>query len=163
MLRLGAGYFYQDIDGDDDEQGIFGNAQIDKIWQYQRGSINLTALTGLDQNNFGAQNVGLERYAGIQGLAKYNFLRNLSGDINGRYRYSDVVGSADEGGDENTGEKVHRFSVGAGLDFLPLKWMTIRLGYSFNKTQSENNEDEYDEHRGMLKVTLTPAQPYRTK
>jgi hypothetical protein len=31
-LRLGAGYFYQEIDGDDDEQGLFGNSQIDKTW-----------------------------------------------------------------------------------------------------------------------------------
>jgi hypothetical protein len=41
--------------------------------------------------------------------------------------------------------------------------MTIRLGYNFRKVNSENNEDEYDEHRGLLKVTLTPSQPYRTK
>jgi hypothetical protein len=162
-LRLGAGYFYQDVENGDDEQGFFGNGQVDKTWTYRRGFINLTALTGLDQNNFGAENIGLERFAAIQGSARYDFLQNLSGDINGRYRYSDVVGRADEGGDENSGEKVHRYSAGAGLDFLPLKWMTIRLAYTFNKVNSENNEDEYDEHRGLLTVILTPSQPFRTK
>ena len=160
LMQKGVGYFYQDIDGDDDEQGLFGNGQIDKTWTYRRGFINLIGLTGLEQNDFGAESIGLERFAAIQGSARYDFLRNFSGDINGRYRYSDVVGSADE---EGTGERVHRFSAGAGLDFLPLQWMTIRLAYIFNKVQSENNEDEYDEHRGLLTVTLTPSQPFRTK
>jgi hypothetical protein len=159
-IRLGGGYFYQEIDDDDDEQGLFGNSQIDKTWNYRRGFINLTALTGLDQNDFGAENVGLERYAAIQGSAKYDFLRNLSGDINGSYRYSDVVGNADQA-DDNTGEKVHRFRAGTGLTFVPLKWMAIRLGYTFNKVNSDDNEDEYDEHRGLLKITLTPDKPYR--
>jgi hypothetical protein len=30
-LRLGAGYFYQDVDNDEDEQGLFGNGQIDTL------------------------------------------------------------------------------------------------------------------------------------
>jgi hypothetical protein len=161
-LRLGGGYFYQDVDDDDNEQGFFTNSQIDKTWRYRRGFINLTGLTGIDQSNFGAQNIGLERFAGIQGAAKYDFLRNLSGDINGRYRYSNRIGDADQG-DDDTGKNVHRFNVGAGLSWLPLKWMTIRLGYTFRKVNSEENEDEYEEHRGLLSVTLTPEKPFRTK
>jgi hypothetical protein len=160
-LRLGGGYFYQDVDGDDDEQGVFGNSQVDKLWKSKRGSLNLTALVGLDQNDFGAQNVGLERYAALQGSAVYKFTRTISWDINGMYRYSDVIGDADQGGDDETGEKVHRISAGSGFTIEPLKWMNIRLGYAFNKVNSENNEDEYDEHRGILNITLTRSQPYR--
>jgi hypothetical protein len=160
-LRLGGGYFYQEIDDDDDNQGFFGNSQIDKTWNYRRGLINLTALTGLDQNNFGADNIGLERYAAIQGLAEYKFTRIISWDINGRYRYSDVVGDADQGADDGTGENVHRYQVGSGFTIEPLKWMAIRLSYNFNKVNSDNEADEYDEHRGLLKITLTPSQPYR--
>jgi len=160
-LRLGAGYFYQDVDNDEDEQGLFGNSQIDKIWAFQRGSIGLTALAGLDQNNFGAENVGLERFAGLQGSARYEFARTLSGDLNGSYRYSDVVGTADQNSNDDTGEKVHRYRAGAGLTFEPLKWMAMRLGYNFNKINSENDADEYDEHRGLFTITLTPDKPYR--
>jgi opacity protein-like surface antigen len=160
-LRLGAGYFYVEVDNDEDEQGIFGNSQIDKTWTSRRGSLSLAALTGLDQNNFGAENVGLERYAAIQGSAMYKFARTLSGDLNGSYRNSDVVGTADQDANDDTGEKVHRFRAGAGLTYNPLKWMAIRLAYNFNKVNSENNEDEYDEHRGILNITLTPDKPYR--
>jgi hypothetical protein len=162
-LRLGAGYFYQDVDNDDNEQGIFGNGQIDKTWLFRRGLVSLAALTGLDQNEFGAENIGLEHFVTMQGSAKYEFTRTLSGDINGRYRYSDAFGAADQGADDDTGENVHRIRAGAGLNFLPLKWMTIRLGYTFNKVNSDEKTDEYDEHRGMLKITLSPDKPYRTK
>lgn len=160
-LRLGAGYFYVDVDNDDDEQGVFGNGQIDKTWTSRRGSLTLAALTGLDQNNFGAENVGLERFAALQSSANYELARTVTWDVNGSYRYSDVVGDADQGAEDNTGEKVHRFRAGSGLTFEPLKWMAIRLAYNFNKINSENEADEYDEHRGFLNITLTPSQPYR--
>jgi hypothetical protein len=39
--------------------------------------------------------------------------------------------------------------------------MSIRLGYTFNKVDSDDNEDDYDEHRGLLTITLSPDQPFR--
>jgi hypothetical protein len=160
-LRLGAGYFYVDIDNDEDEQGIFGNGQIDKTWTSERGSLTLAALTGLDQSNYGAENVGLEKFAGVQGSAVYRLARTVSWDINGSYRYSDVIGDADSG-DEDSGSNVHRIRAGSGFTFEPLRWMAIRLGYNFNKVNSDNDADEYDEHRGLINITLTPSQPYRS-
>jgi hypothetical protein len=160
-LRLGGGYFYQDVDHENTNQGFFGNSQIDKIWDFQRGSITLTALTGLDQNNFGAQNIGLERYAGVQGSALYQLARTLSWDLNGSYRYSDAVGNADQGSNEDTGKHVQRIRAGSGFTIEPLRWMAIRFSYNFNKVISDNAADEYDEHRGLVQVTLTSSQPYR--
>jgi hypothetical protein len=160
-LRLGAGYYFVDVDGDKNQQGLFGNSQIDKTWTSRRGSITLSGLTGLDQNNFGAENIGLQRYAAVQGSAVYKLARTVSWDIKGSYRYSDVIGEADENSAENAGEKVHRYRAGSGFTIEPLKWMAIRLSYTFNKVNSEDEQNEYDEHRGMLEVTLTPENPYR--
>jgi hypothetical protein len=160
-LRLGGGYFYQKIDGDGDNQGFFGNSQIDKTWTYRRGSIKLAALTGLDQNDFGSENIGLERYVAAQGSADYQFTRILGGYVNGFYRYSDAVGNSDQNAGEDTGKNVQRYRAGAGFVLEPLRWMEIRLGYNFNKVNSDNEADEYTEHRGLLKITLTPSQPYR--
>ena len=156
-LRLGGGYFYQRVAGSDDNQGPFANSQIDKTWTYKRGTIMLAALTGLDQNDFGSENIGLERYVAAQGSANYQFTRLLGGYVNGFYRYSDAVESTDQ----NAGEKVHRYRAGAGFVLEPLRWMEIRLGYTFNKLNSDDKADEYIEHRGLLKVTLTPSQPLR--
>jgi hypothetical protein len=160
-LRLGGGYFYENIDNSDSKQGFFSNSQIDKIWDFERGSITLTGLTGLDQNNFGAQNIGLERYAAVQGSALYRFTRTVSWDINGNYRYSSAVGNADQGGNEDTGKDVQRIRAGSGFTLEALKWMAIRLSYDFNKVISDNAADEYDEHRAFVQFTLTPSQPYR--
>ena len=118
-------------------------------------------MTGLDQNDFGAQNIGLERYAAVQGSALYKFTRTISWDLNGSYRYSDAIGNADQGGNDDTGNNVQRYRIGSGFTIEPLKWMAIRLGYTFNKLNSDNEFDDYDEHRGLLKITLTPSQPYR--
>jgi hypothetical protein len=93
----------------------------------------------------------------------YKLTRTVSWDINGRYRYSDAVGDTDEGGNDDSGNNVHRIRAGSGFTFEPLKWMAIRLSYTFNKVNSDNEEDEYDEHRGFLRITLTPDKPYRTK
>jgi hypothetical protein len=162
-LRLGLGYFIQQIDGDDDNQGFFSNSQIDKTWMYRRGSISLAALTGMDQNDFGSENVGLERYVAAQGSANYQFARILGGYVNGFYRYSDTVGNTGRNAAEDTGENVHRYRAGAGFILEPLRWMEIRLGYTFNKLNSNDETDEYTEHRGLLKITLSPSQPYRFK
>jgi hypothetical protein len=161
ILRVGGGYFYVDVDNDNNNQGFFPNSQIDKTWEYQRGSMTLTALAGLDQNDFGAENIGLEMYAGLQGSALYRLARTVSWDINGSYRYSDAVGNADQGSNNDTGNNVQRIWAGSGFTIEPLKWMAIRLGYTFNKLNSDNEFDDYDEHRGLLKITLTPSQPYR--
>jgi len=160
-LRLGGGYFYQDVKDGDSKQGFFGNSQIDKLWNWERGSISLTALTGLDQNDFGAQNIGLERFFAVQGSAMYKLTRTISWDVNGNYRYSDAVGNADQGANDDTGNNVRRYRVGSGFTIEPLKWMAIRLGYTFNKLDSDNNFNDYDEHRGLIKITLTPSQPLR--
>jgi hypothetical protein len=150
-----------DVDNDENEQGIFGNGQIDKTWATKRGSLTIAALTGLDQSNFGAENVGLEKFAGVQGSAVYRLARTVSWYINGSYRYSDVIGDADSG-DEDAGSNVNRFRVGSGFTFEPLRWMAIRLSYNFNKVNSDNDTDEYDEHRGLINITLTPSQPFRS-
>jgi hypothetical protein len=39
--------------------------------------------------------------------------------------------------------------------------MAIRLSYSYNKLISDEETDEYEEHSGLLKITLTPDKPYR--
>jgi hypothetical protein len=161
-LRLGVGYYYVDVDNDENEQGPFVNGQIDKTWTSERGSLTLTALTGLDQSDFGAESVGLETFAGVQGTAVYRLTRTLSWDVNGSYRYSDVIGDADSG-DEDTGSNVHQIRAGSGFTIEPLKWMSIRLAYNFNKVNSDDETEEYDEHRGLFMITLTPDQPYRTK
>ena len=70
--------------------------------------------------------------------------------------------NADQGSNDDTGKHVNRFRAGSGFTIEPLQWMAIRLSYTFNKVTSDNEADEYDEHRGLIQLTLTPSQPYRS-
>jgi hypothetical protein len=39
--------------------------------------------------------------------------------------------------------------------------MAVRLSYSYNTLLSDEETDEYEEHRGQIRFTLTPSQPFR--
>ena len=56
----------------------------------------------------------------------------------------------------------NRYQATAGISYVPLRWMNIRLGYEFNKySSSEGSLSDYTENRGLLTVTLQPDQPWR--
>jgi len=152
-VSLGLGYYYQDFkDSDiDTEESPFVNGDLYKLWNYQRWSASLLGQAGLDSNDYGNERLGLEWFAGIIGNATYDFTRNFYGNVVGRYRYSDIIGASRED---------NRYSVGAGLGWLPTRWMTLSLDYSFRKLDSTGSED-YDENRVWFQVTLQPDQPWR--
>ena len=159
-LRLGLGYYKQVIENDENQENPFLNGEISKTWNFQRGSINLTGLSGLTQNDFGAENIGFEQYAAIQGTANYNFTRQIAGDIGAYYRYAHTPAQSDE--DDVDDEDTNQYQISAGIDYLPTRWMTIRLGYEFNKyNSSDSGSDDYTENRGLLTITLQPDQPWR--
>jgi hypothetical protein len=150
-ISLGAGYYYQDVDGGDNEQGPFVNADVYKLWNYQRWSARLLGNAGLDRNDFGTERLGLEYFAGITGNARYNFTRNFYGNVFARYRYSDVI---------NGNREDNRYRAGAGLGWLPTRWMELTLDYYYNVLDSTGTED-YNENRVWFQVTLQPDKPWR--
>jgi hypothetical protein len=163
-LILGLGYFYQDFDGDDSENGLFGSGEIRKTWNYRRGMISLLGAAGLDQNDFGAQRIGLERFYNIRADAQYQLTRNLNGNIFGDFRYSDPISSGDSDGTEDQ----KQYSAGLGVTYSPYRWMAIDLNYQYSKydadlTSSLTSEttDNYEENRVMFMITLQPDLPWR--
>jgi hypothetical protein len=160
-LRLGLGYYWQEFKNDKNQEDPFLNGEISKTWNFQRGSINLTGLSGLTQNDFGAQNIGFQQFAAIQGTANYKFTRQIVGDIGTYYRYAHTPAQTDEdGNDDDLDTNQYQFSAGIGYE--PTRWMTVRLGYEFNKYNSSGRDaDDYTENRGLLTITLVPDQPWR--
>jgi opacity protein-like surface antigen len=150
-ISLGLGYYYQDIDGGDNEQAPFVNADIYKLWNYQRWNASLQGLSGLDRNDFGSERLGFEWSSSVSGNARYSFTRNFYGTLAGRYRYGYFI---------NENRKDHRIRVGAGLGWQPTTWMDLNLEYNHNKLNS-NETDDYDENRVWLRLTLSPSQPWR--
>jgi hypothetical protein len=156
-LRLGLGYYKQVIENEKNHDDPFINGEISKTWDFKRGSINLKGLSGLTQNDFGAQNIGFEQFATIQGRADYNFNRQIVGDIGAYYRYAHTPRS-DEFDEDDL--DTNRYRAAVGIAYLLTRWMNIRLGYEFNKYDTSANDD-YTENRVLLTITLQPDQPWR--
>lgn len=151
---LGVGYFYQQIEDGDDEQGPFLSADINKLWDYQRWNVRTRATSGIDSQDFSGDSQGFERYAQAEIIGLYNFTRDFFGDCSLRYRYSDYINSEDD-------ELDHRYTAGAGLGYRVTRWMTLRLAYEFNKLDNINGTDDYEQHRAYATITLQPDQPWR--
>jgi len=152
-ISLGLGYYYQDFDEGDNEQSFFGNADFYKRWNYQRWSASLLGQTGLDQNDYGTERLGFEWFAGIIGQLRYDFARTFFGNVSGRSRYSDII---------NESREEIRYRIGAGLGWLPTRWMTLSLDYYFNGLDSADTSN-YQENRVWFRITLRPDRPWRFK
>jgi len=158
-LRVGPGYYYQDIENENNNENFFLNAEVSRTWNYRRGLVNLTGLAGITQNDFGAQNQGFQQFGAINGSTQYNFTRRVVGDAGAYYRISFTPGQSSDVANEKD-QTDHRFQFNAGIGYLPTRWMNIRLGYSLNIYDSNTSENYY-ENRAMLTVTLQPSQPWR--
>ena len=169
-LTVGLGYFVQDVDESEedqeddeaeDEDGLFLNAAINKRWNYRRGNINLNAAAGLRQNNFGAQNLGLEQFVSVRSEADYLFSKNLSGFITGGVQYSDVKG----GDAENDIEEQIRYALGTGLSYFPYRWMSINLTYRHirydSKSDNEIEDEKISENRVLFGIALQSEFPWK--
>jgi len=152
-LNFDVGYFINDFDKREDVDGLTLDARL--IQTLRRGSINLLARTGYDQSIGQTENLGFEQFAEAGASVTYRFTRYVSGSINGFYRYSDYVDSADDRRDDN-------IRAAAGLAATPLNWMKIDLRYSYRKLESTVDTNDYQENRATLMMTLAPATPYRT-
>lgn len=149
--RLGMGYYYHEIENESDQNNVFLNAEISTAWNYRRGSIGLTGLTGLSQNDFGAQNLGFQRFASMQITADYKFTRKLSGNARAYYRFGLTPIPEDYEDDDDL--TTNYLQAGLGFSYRPARWLSMRLGYTLNKYIS-SNDDDYTENRALLTVTL---------
>lgn len=151
---LGLGWFYQQIQNAEDQQGPYVAADLNRLWDYKRWSVRTRVSSGIDSSDFSSDARGFERYGQAEIIGRYDFTREFFGDASLRYRYSDYINSENDVVD-------HRYTADAGLGYRVTRWMTLRLAYQFNKLDSENTTDDYEQHRVYGTITLQPDQPWR--
>ena len=162
-IAVDVGYFYQDYkeetDARDDDSGITADAVFEKT--FRRGSVSLTGSAGYFGAYLGAEDLGLSIYyeAGME--ADYNLTRRVTGDVFGSYRQDKY-----EELDPVRRDKATR--GGVGLTYTYERWLSsninfiIRAEYSYRNFDSNIDELDYVENRGLLTITLTRSQPYRS-
>ena len=152
-LNLNAGYYILDTENvSNDATGVSAEGEIEKI--FERGSIHITGSSGYDESFFGAENLGTEKYYQGGCTAEYAFTREISGDIYGFYRKDKYINISTERKDKTT-------RAGAGLTLQPLRWMSLRLEYSYRTVDSSIDTNNYEENRCLITLTLFPSEPIR--
>ncbi len=155
-ITFDLGHYIQDDEqeGTDELSGTSGNFMMNKT--YRQGSVGLVASGGYDEEYFGAENLGLSSFYEIGGTASYQFTRQASGNIFSSYRNSDYEDIVPDRDDET-------ITAGFGFAFRVLQWMNLSFDYTYRIYDTTQNENDYVENRGMIRVTFSPAQPYRVK
>lgn len=125
----------------------------DFIKTLKRGSYRLNASAGYDLSYFGNQNRGFTRYYLAGYGVDYFLIKQLRVDSYALYRRNEYEDEIPQRNDN-----VYRFT--AGLSYIPLDWLSIRLAYTYNRIDSNFPVNDYTENRGMLTFSFSPERPY---
>lgn len=166
-VTLGGGYFHQDIDNREEETGYLLNADINKTWVFRRGSIRLAGSAGLDRNEFGTENIGVERFYGLSCSASYALTKRLSSSLNSSYRRNESLNDRplpiedNRNRFDNRGQTTDNVRAGVGLSYTITPWLYLRTNYSHNLFRSDREGNDYDENIVTVSVTAVPERPFR--
>jgi len=153
FLSLQGGPLVRDYEDRSIDYGYTVFADGRKTWPFKRGNIAVSLRNGLDYDYVSSENLGLFYYSEVGGNAAYQFSKNLSGDVNGSYRYNAYV-------DQNPERYDNVYRAGAGLNYRIAYYCNIRLNYSYNGLQSNDTDQEYYENKVYLGVSFFPRNPY---
>jgi len=153
-IELGIGYYWQEFDSGDSEDGFLPVALADKVWPFRRGLAGITILAGSDIDDEGVEDLGYNIYyeGSVRGV--YSFTPRFSGNARIGYRWDDYP-------DEDPSRTDKTIFATAGLEYQAFRWMFLNLDYTFRDLSSDDDLDEYTENRVIFSITLTPEQPFR--
>lgn len=153
-IDIGAGWYFQNRDDGNDDDGFVLTASADKVWPFRRGLVGLTLLAGTDIDDEGVEDLGFNQYYEAITRTEYAFTPRFSGTATAGYRWDDYP-------DEEPSRTDKTISATAGLQYQALRWMVLNLDYTFRDLNSDDDAEEYTENRVIFSITLTPEQPYR--
>ena len=153
-IQIGIGYYIQDFETSESEEGYNITSDINKKWLFRSGYIDISGGSGYAIDDNGVEDNALNIYYHARAEAGYNFAQAVTGSIYGGYRYSEYP--------NETPERIQKtVSAGLALDWQALQWMFIRLAYNLSDVSSDRKIDEYTENRALISIRLVPRSPYR--
>jgi len=144
------GYFFQDNEFGEDENGVVGMIQTTYAWE--RGTtFSVSGSAGYDRAATGAENLGFNTFYGVTSRFTHPLSRRLTTDFTIDYRrniYTELEPEREDG--------IVRAS--ANLTYQILSWMFIEANYTFRDLDSDIDANDYTENRATINVTLSPRQ-----
>lgn len=150
-LTLGAGYFLQDMEeeGENDPDGYFVNGSANKTWTTPRGTTQIVGSAGLDRNEFGTENLGLERFYRLGTTASYRLTQRFAAAFNATARISEYLNTDDERTD-------YFGNAGFSLTYIPKVWLSFKTAFNHNLIRGRGVDGNYDENTATLTISFTP-------
>ena len=121
--------------------------------------MTITGSGGYEESLFITENLGFSKFYVAGGSATYQLTKHVSGNIFGSYRNNKYE-------DPEREDKTAR--SGFGLTIQPLTWMSIEVNCTYRSFDSHvddpiiDEENDYEENRGLIRITLYSPLPPRT-
>lgn len=153
-LSIAAGYYFQNYDAGEDDDGTFIDAEINKRWSYRKGYTLVLFSSGYDIEDTGTEDLGFQIYYQGRFEAGYNFTPRFVGNFYVSYRYDDYPEQVPERSDQLLTSSV-------GVNYELLRWLNVRLSYTYDNFMSDIDTEEFVENSVMLSITISPSSPFR--
>lgn len=157
-ISLGLGYLLQEWEGEDDDHGLFFEADAFKTFNFsRRGAFTISGLSGYDATDDEAESLGFNIYYEAGCLLTYKLTRKMTTNLR-------LSWTRDEYEDPEVDRVDNTVDFGAGLSWTPLRWMTLNFDYEFTDFDTDSHEnEEYRENRGTVTVRFHPVKPVTIK
>ena len=154
-IALGGGVLIQEYKNNSnfDSERLFLEFDIYKNFTFSRRSnLSITGSSSYNDISEEASSLGftINYQAGF--LHTYNLTKRLSSELRGSYSLSEY----DEPGVDR---KDQTMTLGAGLVWSPLRWLSFNFSYTFTDFNTDSVLDDYQEHRAFISTTLRPSEP----
>ena len=155
-VSAGAGVLFNRYDEQEDSEDFFFEVDAFKLFPFsRRGSFSLSASSGYDESGDEAASLGFVIYYRVGFNYNYELTKRSSLDISGYYRREDY--------NEEYADRVdNTLDLSAGINWTPLKWMTLSTYYSYTNFDTDAGfRNDYEENRVAVTVSLYPYRPAR--
>lgn len=164
-LSLGAGPTYQRRDGGEDSWDYAVRFDID--YQLEKSRFQLSGGSGTEVRNFtGTDDNALTSYWEARAVYSRDLLDALDMFVFAAYNHDDretlelasAAAESDPADDStlnlSTSTVTEKIALGGGLTYTFWQWYSAKLSYTFTTQEGDEAEDEYDEHRVMLQLSM---------
>ena len=154
-IILGGGMLFQNYENNlnNDSERFFLEFDIYKNFTFsKRNNLSITGSSSYNDIDEAAASLGFSINHQIGFLQTYRLTRRLSSEIRGAYYLTEYD-------DFGVDREDKTMTIGAGLIWSPLKWVSFNLSYGFTDFNTNSALDDFQEHRAFISTTLTPQEP----
>lgn len=145
--RVQAGYYMADPKRGSTVDGPFFDLLLTQ--RAQRTTYTLSLQGGYEEDFFTADNEGFTQYYRTTGRITHQLLQRMSVGLFGSYEWAKYPGAAIVA----KTPKDQIWAIGGNASYQILRWLTASLDASYRENISNISSREYNEYRGVLKVT----------